>query len=63
MAALNFKFLNFQLTYEDSENIKADRVNTVVFNLHQIKRQEFFWDIRYFILKNQQINVLKIAFF
>ena len=28
--------------YEDSENIKADRVSTVVFNLHQIKRRAFF---------------------
>ena len=30
------------LKYEDSENIKADRVSTVVFNLHQIKRRAFF---------------------
>ena len=30
---------NFKLMYEDSENIKADHVNTVVFNLHQIKRR------------------------
>ena len=33
---------NFKLKYEDSENIKTDRVNTVVFNLHQIKRRAFF---------------------
>ena len=26
----------------DSENVKADRVNTVVFNLHQVKRRTFF---------------------
>ena len=40
--------LNFKLKYEDSENITADRVNTVVFNLHQIKRRAFFfWDTRY----------------
>ena len=32
---------NFKLKYEDSENIKADRVNTVVFNLYQIKRGRF----------------------
>ena len=32
---------NFKLKYEDSENIKADRVSTVVFNLHQIKRRGF----------------------
>ena len=29
---------NFKLKYEDSENTKADRVNTVVFNLQQIRR-------------------------
>ena len=34
---------NFKLKYEDSENIKADRVNTVVLNLRQIKRRAFFW--------------------
>ena len=33
---------NFKLQYEDSENVKADRVNTVVFNLHQIKHLGFF---------------------
>ena len=33
---------NFKLKYEGSENIKADRVSTVVFNLHQIKRRAFF---------------------
>ena len=33
---------NFKLKYEDSENIKAGRVNTVVFNLHQVKRRAFF---------------------
>ena len=35
--------LNLKLKYEDSENIKADRVSTVVFNLHQIKRRAFFF--------------------
>ena len=34
---------NFKLKYEDSENIKADRASTVVFNLHQIKRRAFFF--------------------
>ena len=33
---------NFKLKYEDSGNIKADRLNTVVFMLHQIKHQAFF---------------------
>ena len=32
---------NFKLKYEDSENIKADSVNTVVFNLYQIKHRAF----------------------
>ena len=33
---------NFKVKYEDSENMKADHVSTVVFNLHQIKRRAFF---------------------
>ena len=33
---------NFKLKYEDSENIKADRVSIVVFKLRQIKSQAFF---------------------
>ena len=33
---------NFKVKYEDSENVKADRINTVVFSLHEIKRQAFF---------------------
>ena len=37
---------NFKLKYEDSKNIKADRVTTVIFNLHQIKCRAFFWDTR-----------------
>ena len=39
---------NLKLKYEDSENIKADRVGTVLFNLHQIKHWRFPWDTRYF---------------
>ena len=31
-----------KLEYDDSENIKTDRVNAVVFNLHQIKHLKFF---------------------
>ena len=34
---------NFKLEYDDSENIETDCVNTVVFNLHQIKRLKFFF--------------------
>ena len=32
----------FKLTYENSENIKADCVSTAAFNLHQIKGQALF---------------------
>ena len=38
---------DFKLKHEDSDNMKADRASTVVFNLHQIKRRAFFWDTRY----------------
>ena len=34
---------NFKLKYEDSENIKANCVSSVVFNLHHITRWAFFW--------------------
>ena len=33
---------NFKLKYEDSENIKTDHEDTVVFSLHQIKQRIFF---------------------
>ena len=33
----------FKLEYDDLENIKTDRVNAVVFILHQIKRLKFFF--------------------
>ena len=32
---------NFKMKHEDSENIKARRVNTIVLNLHSVKRQAF----------------------
>ena len=43
----------FKLKYDDLENIKTDRVNIVVFNLHEIKQLKvFFWDTQYsFILQ------------
>ena len=49
---------NFKLKYDDSENIKADRVDTIVFNLHQIKHQVlFFWgDIRYIYIYSYIYN-------
>ena len=34
----------FRLEYDDLENIKTDRVNTVVFSLHQIEQSKFFWN-------------------
>ena len=34
----------FLLTlYEDSENIKMDRVNTVILNLHQTRQRDIVW--------------------
>ena len=33
---------NLKLKYKDSEDIKADRVNTVISDLHQIKCGAFF---------------------
>ena len=33
----------FKLKYDDLENIKTDRVNTVVFNLNQIKQLRFLF--------------------
>ena len=38
---------SFKLKCEDSENIKTDCVDTVLFNLHQIKQRNSFWDIRW----------------
>ena len=32
----------FKLEYDDLENIKTNCVNTVVFDLHQIKQSKFF---------------------
>ena len=32
----------FKLEYNNLENIKTDRVNAVIFNLHQIKHLKFF---------------------
>ena len=34
--------MKMSMKYEDSENIKADRVSTVGFNLHQITFRAFF---------------------
>ena len=36
-------FPKFKLKYDNLENIGTDRVNTVVFNLHEIKQLKFFW--------------------
>ena len=39
---LDYFIPKFKLEYDDLENMKTDSVNTVVFNLHQIKRLKFF---------------------
>ena len=44
---------NFNFKYEDSENLKADRVDEIIFNLHQIRhRAFFFWDTRYLVFSS-----------
>ena len=42
----------FKLKYENSENIKVDQVDTVAFNLHQIKHQAFFGTPSNSVIKN-----------
>ena len=39
---LDYFIPKFKLEYDDLENIRADRVDAVVFNSHQIKRLRFF---------------------
>ena len=39
---LDYFIPNSKLKYEDSENIKVDRVNTIVFKLREINRRAFF---------------------
>ena len=34
---------NIKLKHEDSENIKTDDADRVVFNLLQVKQRKFFW--------------------
>ena len=41
----------FKLEYDNLENIETDRVNAVVFNLHQIKRLKFFWGHPVYLFK------------
>ena len=54
---------NFKLRYEDSENIKADHVNTVIFNSIKSNVKRFFWDSRYdyFCFDFQRISLSSIA--
>ena len=50
--------LKFKLKYDNLENIKADRVNRVVFNLYQIS-QSYFRETRYlqnFDTENEKKN-------
>ena len=39
---LDYFIPNFKLKYKNSENIKSDLLNKVIFNLHQVKRWVFF---------------------
>ena len=41
---LYFFIPNFKLKYENSENIKTDFVDTVIFNLRQIKERNILWN-------------------
>ena len=35
-------YTKIKLKYDNLENVKTDHVNTVVFNLHQMKQLKFF---------------------
>ena len=37
-----FFYIKIKLKYDNLENIKTDRVNTVIFNLHEIKQVKIF---------------------
>ena len=50
---LDYFIANFKLKYENSDNVKADRVNTVVFNLHQNKRRTLDTVNRYDSFQNK----------
>ena len=55
----------FKFKYDDLENIKTDRVNTVVFNLLQIKQSnkhlfyETAWSILFWSHKNDVTSLVK----
>ena len=51
--------LKFKLKYDDLENVKTDRVNTTVFNLHEIKHLKFF--VEHPILNRYKIWQLQIT--
>ena len=44
---LDYFIPSFKLNYKDSHSIKADCVNTVVFNLRQIKQRNFLGHLVY----------------
>ena len=44
---LSWFISNVKLKYEDSDDIKTDRENTLIFNLHDKNRGTFYWDTRY----------------
>ena len=41
---LDYFIPKFKFKYDNLENMKTDRVNTIVFNLHRIKQLKFFGD-------------------
>ena len=58
---LNCFIPNFKLKCEDSQNIEADSVNRVVFNLHQIKRRAFFGTPVDYVIVSSIVS-MKISF-
>ena len=59
---LDYVIPNLKLNYEDSENIKTNRVNTVVFNLRQIKKRNFLGNTCYMSLYDTYPTGVHISF-
>ena len=53
---LDYFVQNFKLMYKNSENMKVDRVNTVVYNLHQIKRRSFFFLLGHLVFYSDELK-------
>ena len=55
---------NFKVKYENSSNIKTDRVDTVLFNLHQIEQRNFldtWYDTAKPAFKKQVVFEIRLA--